>query len=188
MEVWVARQSSRQASQIGSRAPRLAKSDLPEVCTGALGDRKRLIERCREHVLLHNAKADEVEIPKDITKGQEIDSTVCWLDKHIQRNRLSEGNTLRRNLSTEFAIDVLEMQIRNPAVVSPHETYGVTAAVGVMPSIQEQRDQVWLAGIKQRLYLVFILHVSLGMRMEDELKSVVRAGDLGNSPVSGEFG
>src|SRR5688572_3643937 len=98
--------SRRQANHMGSSV-RLAKSDLPEIGTGALGDGKRLVEGCREHVLLDDAKANEVEIPKHITKGQEINGTACWLNKHIHRNRLSEGNTLRRDLSTELAIDVL---------------------------------------------------------------------------------
>ena len=52
-----------------------------------------------------------------------------------------------------------------------HETNRISTTVGVVPRVQAKRDQRRIGLFDEPLDLVFILHMRLGMRVEDRLQS-----------------
>src|SRR5207253_762288 len=87
----------------------LTEADLAQVGPRPLGDRQRLVERRRVHVLLHGHPAVIADLLERVPEGGEIHDAARRLTEHVIGYRAGERNVLALDPLLLLAIDTLQV-------------------------------------------------------------------------------
>ena len=158
----------------------LSDSDVAQVGACPLGDRQRLVERRRVHVLLDHRPTIETDVAQHVAKGQIINPSQGRLDEHIHFDCLGKCDVRGLDLLLHRAIDALDVQIGDALVVLAHKLDRIAAAVGMMAHIQTNSHPFRVGLLQECLYLLGILDVTLGMGMKNQLQAKLIDGDVGH--------
>ena len=101
------------------------------------------------------------------------------LAEHVVAHGDGERDVLAFDPLLLLRVDALQVQVADAVVMAAEEGDRVAAAIGMMARVEAERHPLRVGLLEERLDLVLVLDVRLGVRVVDQLQAEAARGQVG---------